>query len=410
MTANQLVQNKINSKQPVWLDSILEKSKRLPHQGHFDIEGLKINIHAFDPETYHWIEKYLYPLNLSSSSDTQLTYSVNTLHSDELVQSVLSSIENSEIDTRRISNARRYLDRIFVDKQITIDCDPFYGMLWVTDRSTHTITLILSVKVRWPLLEISRVVRDLITRFLEDQGWILFHAGAIHTGEKNYMIIGDASAGKTSLIIALLASGSVFISNERVFVKVENGDARLLSFPMPIAVGLGTMVQYPELIKFIRQPQFCQYPPRRINISKVHNTAERKWPYLRDKVQFLPQEITNQFSDIAGMSGGKIHGLIVPSWQKNQYVKLEPLNHERTKKVIKYNCIDRSRDDIYPPWMPLPFQQPVLDDVKSTISFLVDLPSIKFKFSGDKNRRNEIGTYSKLLHEKFSILSQEDEL
>jgi hypothetical protein len=403
MTTTQPVQNNIDSKQPVWLDSILEKSKRLPHQGYFEIEGLKINIHSYDPETYHWIEKYLYPLNLSSSSDTQLTYSVNTLHSDELVQSVLSSIENSEIDTRRISNARRYLDRIFVDKQITIDCDPFYGMLWVTDRSTHTITLVLSVKVRWPLLEISRVVRDLITRSLEDQGWILFHAGAIHTGEKNYMIIGDASAGKTSLIIALLASGSTFISNERVFVKVENGEARLLSFPMPIAVGLGTMVQYPELIKFIRQPQFCLYPPRRINISKVHDTAERKWPNLRDKIQFLPQEITGLFADTAGIPGGKIHGLIVPSWQKNQAVKLESLNHDRIKRVLKYNCIDRSRDDIYPPWMPLPFQQPALDDVNSTISFLVDLPSIKFKFSGDKNRRNEIGTYSKLLHEKFSV-------
>ena len=400
MTATS-VQNSIEKRQPLWLDSILNKSNQLPYQGNFNIEGLQIKINAYDPETYRWVEQYLYPLTFSNLSDTQLSYSVNIFHSDELVLSALSAIENSELDMHRISNARRLLDRIAINKQITVDCDPAYGMLWVTDRSTQSITLVLSAKVRWPLLEISRVVRDLITRFLEDQGWVLFHAGAIHADNKNYMIIGDASAGKTSLIIAMLASGAAFISNERVFVKIEDGEPRLLSFPMPIAVGLGTMMQYPELIKFIRQPQLCQYPPRRINISKVHNTPERKWFRLEDKIQFLPQEIMQQFSDIPGVSGGKVDGLIVPSFRKNQSAKLERLNEDRIKKVIKNNCINRSHDDIYPPWMPLSFKQPSDDLVQSTISYLIDLPSLKFRFSANKNTRNEINTYSRQVQEYF---------
>lgn len=395
-------QTQRNRKHPAWLEQIEKTSQPLPHQGHFCIEGLKIDIHAYDPETYHWLEKYIYSLNLLNSSKATLTYRINTLHSDALVQFVLSSIENTEVDTHKISNTRRHLNRVSIDKYITIDCDPAYGMLWVTNRLTRTITLVLSTKVRWPFLEISRVTRDLITRFFEDQGWILFHAGAIHTNDKNYLIVGDASAGKIYLIIALLTSGSSFISNERVFVKIKDNAARMLSFPTPIAVGLGTLVQYPELIKFIRQPQLCQYPPRRINFSKVLNTAERKWPTLKDKIQFLPQEITAPLSNAEGIPGGIVHGLIVPSWKKNRSVKLESLENNKIENVLKNNCIDRRHDDIYPPWMPLPFQQPTADEKKNTVSYLMDLPGIKFTFSGDKHRKNETATYSKRLDDRYS--------
>ncbi len=386
---------------PLWLDQILKKSEQLPHQGNFHVQGLSIDIHGYDPEIHHWIAKYLYPLNLSESIDTILSYRINLLHADDLVISALNTIEKVEIDTRRISNARRYLDRICVSKQITVDCDPQYGMLWVTDRSTNTITVVLSVKVRWPLMEISRVARDLITRYLEDQGWVLFHAGAIQSLGKNYLVIGDASAGKTSFIIAMLFAGSAFISNERVFVKLVNGSAQMLSFPMPIAVGLGTMMQYPELIQFIRQPQFCQYPPRRINIGKVHNTPEWRWPELEDKIQFLPQELSQQFSDTSGIPSGKIDGVIVPCIRKKQIIVFEALAQKQIRSVITHNCIDRSHDEIYPPWMPLPFQRPSYEEIDETITHLINLPNFRIRFSGDKNRRNEIKTYPKLISKAF---------
>ncbi|MEE9337770.1 MAG: hypothetical protein V3U87_06795 [Methylococcaceae bacterium] len=400
--ANQVEQNYNDTKQPFWLEQIFDKVKLLPLQGDFQLHGLKINIHSYDPETYGWIEKYIYPLNLLSEDDEPKTnYSVNVFHSDDLVQAVLNSIENSEVDTHKISNARRYVDRISVNGHVTVDCDPSYGMLWVTDRTNNSITLVLSVKVRWPLLEISRVVRDLITRFLEDQGWVIFHAGAVQINKKNYMVVGDASAGKTSFIIALLSSGASFISNERVFVKVENGKNRIISFPMPIAVGLGTMAQYPELIKYVREPQLCLYPPRRINFSRVHNTPERMWPKLEDKVQFLPQEITEKFSDSAGVAEGEIEGVIVPNFQKSWPLKVDPLNKEAIQKVVKNNHINRDFDEIYPPWMPLPFKQPSIDTIKNTISSLTELPSIKVRFSASKNQRNETSTYPDQVEEGF---------
>lgn len=317
LMATPAIQNTVYTKQPFWLGLIFDKANQMPLQGSFKLHGLQINIHAYDPETFNWVEKYIYPLNLlSQENKLQETYSVSTFHSDDLVQSVLNSIGNSEVDTHKISNARRYVDRMDINEHVTVDCDPAYGMLWVTDRQNNSITLVLSVKVRWPLLEISRVVRDMMTRFIEDQGWVIFHAGAVQINKKNYMVVGDASAGKTSFIIALLSSGAAFISNERVFVKKVDGKARILSFPMPIAVGLGTMVQYPELIKYIGEPRFCLYPPRRINITKVLNTPERAWPKLEDKIQFLPQEITEKFSNVSGVAEGEIEGVIVPNFQR----------------------------------------------------------------------------------------------
>lgn len=401
MKDQNTMKSNLNIQQPLWLNNIIKKSKEIPCQGQFNIQGLAISLHSYDPETYLWVEKYLYPLNLQDRSDTQSSYRINILYSDDLVQSVLNGINNSEHDTKSIYNARRWFDRICIDEYRTVDYDPTFGMLWVTDCSENTITLVMSVKVLWPFLEMTRTVRDLITRFLEDQGWVLFHAGAIQANNKNYMLIGDEGAGKTSLIIALLAAGSTFISNERVFVKIINGAAHMLSFPMPIAVGLGTMVQYPELIKYIRQPQLCLYPPRRMDIEKIQNTAEKYWPELEDKVQFLPQEITQQFSNITGIYGGIIDGLVVPCFQKNQPARLEPMSMERFERIVINNCIDRSRDEVYPPWMPLPYNQPGLNDVNNTVSYLLDLPNTKFIFSADKNRRNEMSTYPERLHEIF---------
>ena len=48
-------QNLIYTKQPFWIDLIFDKVKQIPQQGDFKIHGLKINIHAYDPETYSWV-------------------------------------------------------------------------------------------------------------------------------------------------------------------------------------------------------------------------------------------------------------------------------------------------------------------------------------------------------------------
>ncbi len=384
-----------------WLDKIFEKSALLPNQGEVKVQNLAIRIDAYDPEVFHWIEKYLYPLNLDNALETSLTYSVKLLHADGLVQSVHRLISEFVVDTVPVFTGRRYVDRILLSDDITVDCDPVFGMLWVTDRSSNTIIIVLSTKVCWPLLEVSRVVRDLITRYLADQGWVVFHAGAVRLEDKNYVIIGNSGAGKTSFIIALLSAGAAYIANERVFVKMKEGVVHLLSFPMPIAVGLGTMVQYPELIKFIREPQFLKYPPRRMNTEWIHSHPEHKWSELDDKPQFLAEDLMDSFASKAGVFGGVIDGLIVPSFQKHQPINIESLAKDEALAMVKNNWFDSQNDDIYPPWMPLNFAQASPEEVNGAISGLIALNSIRFQFSADKNRRNEIKGYPELLNSCF---------
>ena len=398
-----MMQKKIKATTPFsWLNEIFEKSAGLPNQGEFNIQGLNIRIGAYDPEVYSWVEKYLHPLNLDDSGTTTLIYNIKLLHSDDIVQSVHRLISDSGVDTVPVFTGRRYVDRILIDKDITVDCDPAFGMLWVTDRSSNTIITVLSTKVRWPLLEISRVVRDLSSRYLADQGWGIFHAGGVHFNDRNYIIIGNSGAGKTSLIIAMIAAGAAYISNERVFVKVIEGQVHFLCFPMPIAVGLGTMVQYPELIKYIREPQFLKYPPRRMDIDWIHSHPEYKWSDLEDKPQFLPEDLTENFSNTKGVAGGIIDGLIVPSFQKNQKVSSELLSKDEVLGIIRENWFDPQADDVYPPWMPLNFGQPPAEEINATIIALMALNNIRFQFSADKNRRNEIRTYPELIKNGFN--------
>ena len=226
------------------------------------MEGLEVVLKAMDHALIRWVLKYLQPLSLGSEQICLRKYTVTCLYSDEIVVAACQHMAGSEIIPWHEHNRRHVVKRARSSQDVIIYCDSFEGVFWLSDLASDSVFVVVSSRTRWPAIEFSRVTRILVTRSLEAQRWTIFHAGAVSTPSGALMIVGDDGAGKTSLVLALLCSGAQYISNERLFVRSEPGGFRVLGFPMAVAIGLGTALQFPQLAGLIEAPDRLQYPRR----------------------------------------------------------------------------------------------------------------------------------------------------
>lgn len=75
------------------------------------------------------------------------------------------------------------------------------------------------------ILDTTRIIKDnLISRALEYDNWVIFHAGLIVYEGKSCLVIGSSGSGKTTLIMQFCALGASLVSNDRVFIKKKDGE------------------------------------------------------------------------------------------------------------------------------------------------------------------------------------------
>lgn len=94
-----------------------------------------------------------------------------------------------------------------------------------------------------------RVVREVIFRTSEDDGFIMFHAGAVVFKESGIMVCGDKASGKTTMLLSLILNGADYISNDRLLVKETKQGFLIKYFPISMRIGRGTIAAIPQLAK-----------------------------------------------------------------------------------------------------------------------------------------------------------------
>jgi len=192
-----------------------------------------------------------------------------------------------------------------------------------------------------------------------------------------------------------MCAGVQFISNERLFAKKTSDDVHILPFPMPIAVGLGSAMQYPEILKFVENPELCLCPLWRMNIERVHSTSRKDWPKLKDKIQFVPEELITALSAGPGYPGGKVSGVIVPRLSNGGSTHVKKLDIETTNQVIAFNFIHH--ENTYPSWMRLGFTPAPPETSADIIDTLSALPAMRIDFLASPERRDKVNDYLMLI-------------
>ncbi|HEX6521153.1 MAG TPA: hypothetical protein VF070_14275 [Streptosporangiaceae bacterium] len=87
-----------------------------------------------------------------------------------------------------------------------------------------------------------RVVRSVMTAWLERQQWAHVHAAAAAREDAGLAVLGPKGAGKTAAIMALATcAGWRVIAHDRAFLGPAAGPPRLLPWPSSLNIGLGLL-------------------------------------------------------------------------------------------------------------------------------------------------------------------------
>lgn len=331
-----------------------------------------------------------------------------------LIVDLMRLIKADSIEVNSMRLAGRRIDRIHLTSRYSIDICRRDGIVWVSDTEARELTLLLSSRVSWPSLEVSRTARALITAYLQHEGWMFLHSGAVRIEDKNYLVVGDEGKGKTSLLLALMSGGCQYISNERVFVRKSGEQIEALSFPMPVAIGMGTAQQYSSIMEYVYNPEYCSYPHRRMDVDKLNSMPEFLWSSQSDKVQLLVSELIGVFGHDAATAGGQISGVIVPSVVKSGSIdyedKARKLNKKQLKKIVSRNVIATDRDTRYPAWLPLAYTNSSTKFVDEFVSAVCDLPGVQFSYFASAERTQRVAEYPALVQAALQVEKDDDDV
>lgn len=379
------------------VDSICAVTETMGYRKTLGIEGLDMALAANEPALVDWVLKYLQPLSLTRNEQATRSIFCACVHSDDLVKRCIQYLSCAGLTTfERLGKDDRILACARISSTMTLYCDQGNGVAWLTDFSSDSIHLLFSSRTRQPALDFARTVRNTVVAYLQNENWVSYHAGAVEMSHGVVMIVGDSGAGKTSLITALMKDGARYVANERLLVKEEASGVRALGYPMAIAIGLGTLMQFRELDKLIDSPETLLYPTNRFSRRRVRRTPVHARHELHDKLQFLPEELSEHLNCPQASPGGIIEGVVVPSVSRTdsaaRCISLEP---DYLQKSLSRNFMGIDVDPNRPQWVCGPTPKPDAMAEHATISLLAKVKSVEFQYSLIPARRP--GMFSELM-------------
>ncbi|MGH3825089.1 MAG: hypothetical protein ACRDRA_19975 [Pseudonocardiaceae bacterium] len=127
-------------------------------------------------------------------------------------------------------------------------------LLW--QRATpHTSHLVLDHPGPATDRVLLRLVRGIAGRCLITAGWVPLHAAAALTHAGLIVLTGPSGAGKTTALLALLASrlGHAFVTNDKIYLTLSNNGVRAWALPTSLALRPETIAMFPNLSDLITQ-------------------------------------------------------------------------------------------------------------------------------------------------------------
>lgn len=139
--------------------------------------------------------------------------------------------------------------------------------------------------------EITRIIREIMTREMEKQGFFLFHASAVEKDGKCILFSGESGAGKTAMMLGLLEKGYHYLANDRVLLGVENRKVKIITWPGSIAITLATTMQFEPLIGIYADLGSLTFPQHRIHSLALDQLEENEI----DRVDLSVEELVTRF-------------------------------------------------------------------------------------------------------------------
>lgn len=138
-----------------------------------------------------------------------------------------------------------------------------------------------------------RIIREIIVRLEENNQKLTMHGTGIAFNGKGILLLGDKGAGKTTLFSKLLSVGeNTVLSNDRVFLYVEENKIKMDYFPIPVVYKAGTVINNIQLNNFIKIKDYYSVP-----VSFWSGKESFPVP-LTDLIKIFPNTVLSEKSNV----------------------------------------------------------------------------------------------------------------
>jgi hypothetical protein len=202
-------------------------------------------------------------------------------------------------------------------------------------RRGSAIATVLPKTLHWPRT-LTRYVREIAGRQVEDQGYVGFHASSFSVGKHCALVIGGSGSGKSTLALAMgRFGGGRWVGNDRIMVQLKSsGSVYATPFPLPAAVNYGSL----EALKI---SQFREWP-----LAWPAPDDSTDWRNFNGdfKMKLSPFEL-ERFLGVQLGAGGEVSMVIYPRVD----TKASQWSVERTDHppALEENCLG-IREHLYP--------------------------------------------------------------
>ena len=182
---------------------------------------------------------------------------------------------------------------------------------------------------------VRRAIRRIFVHEVEKKGGMQIHAASVSYKNNAVVILGASGAGKSSCMTGLLLkSGAPYeiLGNDRVQVWPENGKLYVRAWPTAFKLGIGTLLNYPEMHELI-PPDLLE---RTANMSN-----EEIWNY-RPKITITQPNLTRAFrANISRKSTLRV--LLVPNIESEK-ISLRELSTTDVRGHVSNSILVEERD------------------------------------------------------------------
>ena len=279
-------------------------NKNKMHTSLFGLHDICIKAKADKFDNIDWANGYLSSFLLRDTSSVNVQYQIIHISSVELIREIKHKIDRYSVSPVTIPF---YQNRVafkfssdhsrYVIVPINPKADERVNNAFFPDEEYYlvvnkTIYILSSQLEKKYATEFTRIIRDVITKLSNNQGFFHLHGSAVEINNKGYLFCGGKGVGKTTLLLKLLDSIECsFVANDRILIGNDSGRICIHNWPTAVYLLLDTLKDYKNIYDdLVNNKLIPEYPQFRF-WNKTH--LERR--YEKYKVGFLQDELARLF-------------------------------------------------------------------------------------------------------------------
>lgn len=209
-------------------------------------------------------------------------YTKNEAFEKHAIESVGRVLEKKQGFTYRLFEVEGVKMALMAD-------DGYQGNPHLIVVEDHEITIYNFGKIENQLVNLVRVLRELVLRMAENEGGICLHAACVEYQGKGIVIIGDSGSGKSTTMLNFLNNGADFISNDRCIIDQQ---LNILTWPFSCRIGSGTLSTFFDDVSDL---PFRSDTPKGFSRDFQQKRSKQKQWGSKIKATFTPRKLSEMF-------------------------------------------------------------------------------------------------------------------